>query len=648
MPDPTVTRRTALSAAAAIPAFLSVDGVGPARGATAEKRLSATSPDGGVTVVLHDGEPAWEVIYRGQVVVARSPLALLLDKGRLGPGARLIRVKERRLSGSWSPSYGIRNSSTEACSEIACTFLDPALGATFTIIARAYDAGAAVRIRLDLAKAGKLTLVGEETEIRLPVGAILHCSRDEGEYQVAHQTDIAPVPHPDLTSSSDKGDFADVPLLAQLRDGVSIVITESDRLNYPRVMFASTRLGLVTRLMRFPGRAIGPSGPGDTEPELQFDMHIGQCTPWRLAVLAPDAKGLIERQDLVPTLATPNLLGECNWIKPGRALRIRTYTTQAGLDAVDFATMRRLDYVEWDWRWYGDGTDSSDATRPIPSIDIRHVINYARSKGIGMILYVDRVPAMRQLDAIVKTYRAWGVAGIKFGFIWEGRQADTNFITNLVKVCGEHRLLVSLHDDLRPAGLERTYPNYVALEGVRGNEHFPNATHNCTLPFTRAIAGPIDYTICFANDRNQTTNAHQLAMAAVYYNPLTFLYWYDSPEKYAGRTWPELAFFDECPTTWDETVALSGAVGEHVTVARRSGSRWFLGAMTNEQPRKIEVPLGFLGSGKWRARRFGDGIAAPAPSQTPVTISSDLVSAGQSLELILAPSGGQAVIFERA
>jgi len=181
---------------------------------------------------------------------------------------------------------------------------------------------------------------------------------------------------------------------------------------------------------------------------------------------------------------------------------------------------------------------------------------------------------------------------------------------------------------------------------VRGNEQFPTARHNVTLPFTRAAAGPIDYTICYANPKNQTTNAHQLAMAAVYYNPLTFLYWYDTPDKYAGRDWPDLRWFDECPTTWDETRALSGAIGEHVVVARRHGRRWFLGAMTNEQGRVLPTALAFLGPGRWKATIFADGAAGGAASDTPVVIREQTVDAKTTLALDLKPSGGQAILFE--
>lgn len=618
-----------------------------ATGQSRSRLLRATSPDGKVAITLDPDSLQWSMTYRGKKVVAPSPLSLEIEKaGSLGPGAKLLSARLRDRRGTWAPPYGIRARSTEACSELVASFEDRKRRIRFAIVLRAYDAGAALRWRLISAPTNTLTITDERTEFRFPAEATLFASRDEGSYQRTVQTRVAPVPHPDLTASSDKGDLADTPLTVALPDGTTLLISESDRLHYPRVMLKSARSGVETYLMRFPGRATGYSGPGDTPAAEKFTVPTPFETPWRVILAAPSPITLLERQDLIPTLATPNRLGDVSWIKPGRAMRIAKYTTQDGLDVVDFAAARKLDYVEWDAHWYGDGSDSSDATRAIPAIDIEKVIGHARSKGLGMILYVDRVPAMRQLDAIVKTYQRWGVAGIKFGFVWEGRQSDVDFITNLVKTCGEHGLLVNLHDNLRPAGLERTYPNYIALEGVRGNEQFPTATHNCTLPFTRALSGPIDYTICYANPKNQTTNAHQLALAAIYYNPLTFLYWYDTPSKYAGADWFDLAFFDECPTSWEETRALSGAIGEHAVVARKARGKWFLGAITNETARTLAIPLQFLGPGQWKARRFADGARDERAYKTPVVLSEELVDTGTSFDLRLAASGGQAVIFE--
>lgn len=654
MISPPVDRRRFVLLAAAASAPLGLASAALAAPGEGTVPLRAVSPDGRVQVELdaREGGLSWSVLHNGRSVLRPSRLGLVLaDGGQLGTGATVVSVSRRRLTGTWRPTFGVKAAYSQACEEITVELRDPKAGITFAVVARAYDAGCAVRYVLRRAPNGQgVTLGGEATGFNLPDGVEVYSSRDEGEYQRSTPAALAPVVHPDLTASSDVGPLADLPVTAVAPDGRAVLIAESDRLHYPRAMLrpaADPADGLAVHLMHYPGRATGWSGPGDTPPAPTFRLDAGQATPWRVLILSDDVAGLIERADLIPTLATPNILGDVSWVKPGRAVRIRKpYSTEASLKVVEFAAARKLDYVEFDAHWYGDGTDPGDATVPIAGLDLQRIIDAARAKGIGMILYVDRVPAMRQRDAILDTYRRWGVAGIKFGFVWEGRQADNDFIFDLVKACGEHRLLVNLHDNLRPAGLERTLPNYVALEGVRGNEQFPTARHNVTLPFTRAVAGPIDYTICYAHPKNQTTNAHQLAMAAVYYNPLTFLYWYDTPDKYAGRPWPDLQWFDECPTTWDETRALSGAIGEHVMVARRHGKRWFLGAMTNEAPRVLKAPLGFLGRGRWMATVFADGPRADAAFETPVAIRKVPVTAATVLSLALAPSGGQAILFE--
>jgi alpha-glucosidase len=617
------------------------------------RSIEAVSPDGALSVRLAMGStgPIWSVIWRNQTILAPSALGLILADGRvLGDGARLMKTSARTITGTWAPPFGIRARYDQACREARLDLVDPATGATFSVLARAYDHGCALRYVLnDAGKAGRLTLSGEATRFELPKGAKLYASRDEGEYQITAASGLNPPPHPDLTGSSDKGPFADLPVTVMLGHA-AVLIAESDRLHYPRAMLRSASGspdGLAVHLMHYPARATGYSGPGDTPAEPTFELAPGQATPWRALIVGPDAGSLLERADLIPTLATPNRLGDVSWVRPGRAVRVRKpYSTEGALKVVDFAQARKLEYIEFDAHWYGDGTDPSDASYPVEGLDMRKVIDVAKAKGIGVILYVDRVPVMRQRDQILAAYREWGVAGCKFGFVWEGRQSDSDFIYDLVKACGEHRLLVNLHDNLRPAGLERTLPNYVALEGVRGNEQFPTATHNVILPFTRAVAGPIDYTICYANEKNRTTNAHQLAMAAVYYNPLTFLYWYDAPEKYADRAWPELRWFDECPTTWGETKVLAGEIGEYIVVARRHGQRWFLGAMTNEKARVLKVKLDFLGAGKRKARVFADGAPTAKPMRTPVEIREVVLDGSATLTLDLAPSGGQAVLFE--
>jgi alpha-glucosidase len=222
----------------------------------------------------------------------------------------------------------------------------------------------------------------------------------------------------------------------------------------------------------------------------------------------------------------------------------------------------------------------------------------------------------------------------------------------IIETCAAHRLVCDIHDDIRPAGLERTLPNYLALEGVRGNEQFPPARHNVNLAYQRAIVGPMDYTICYAQDRNQTTNAHQLALTVIYYTPQAYLYWYDSWEKYVQKAWPELTWFDDVPVTWDETRALGGELGEFVIVARRKGRRWYLGAITNEQSRRAPVSLEFLGNHaidgntRWRAHRYSDGEWNKWVWKTEVNLDEFEVTPATVLEIAMNPAGGQAILFE--
>lgn len=621
-----------------------------------ERRLTVSSPNGRLSFeLLIPQEPAqhpkWAVRLDGALLLEPSALELILSNGRrLGPGARFLDSQITSTDLSWRPPYGVASHYDGRMNQLDVRFEDRRSKIRFAIRLAAHDDGVACRFVILSGPRRTIELSGEAIEFRFPTDARIWTSRDEGEYAVSSPGTLAPIPHPELTKSTDKGPLADTPALAQLPSGAAVLICESDRLHYPRMMLApgSDDQTMISRLMQFPGRATGYSGPGDTHAAPIFEVEAPFTTPWRVLMVAETPAALIPKAGLVPTLATPDRLKSDGWIRPGRAFRIRKpYSNAGAMEGIAFAHARKLDYIEFDAHWYGDGTDPSDATRPIRELDIENVINAAREKGIGTILYVDRVPAMRQLDAIVATYRAWGVAGIKFGFIWEGRQEDVDWIYDLVKACGDNQLLVNLHDNLRPAGLERTLPNYIALEGVRGNEQFPSARHNVTLPFTRALSGPIDYTICYDHYLNKTTNAHQLAMAAVYYNPLTFLYWYDEPVKYLTGSWPALQWFDECPTTWDETHALDGRPGEFVAVARRHGTRWFLGAMTNEQARQIDIPLAFLGEGLWHATIFADGAAAIEPRLTPVTIATRTVGSKDSMTLLMQPSGGQAIMFEQ-
>ena len=248
----------------------------------------------------------------------------------------------------------------------------------------------------------------------------------------------------------------------------------------------------------------------------------------------------------------------------------------------------------------------------------------------------------QQLDTLLPLYKKWGLKGIKFGFVQIGNQRWSTWLHDAVRKCGEYNLMVDIHDEYRPTGFSRTYPNLMTQEGIRGNEEMPDATHNTTLPFTRYLAGAGDYTLCYFNNRVKNTKAHQLAMAAVYYSPLQFMFWYDRPEFYQGEE--ELEFWKAIPSVWDDSRALDGEIGEYIVQARRSGNDWFVGAMTNTEARTITLTTDFLEPGKkYMLHLYEDDDKLK--TRTKVRSTHKKIKAGDKLVLKLKASGGAALHF---
>ena len=200
----------------------------------------------------------------------------------------------------------------------------------------------------------------------------------------------------------------------------------------------------------------------------------------------------------------------------------------------------------------------------------------------------------RQLGEILPLYRRWGIKGVKYGFVNVGSQQWTSWLHEAVRKAAENQLMVDVHDEYRPTGYSRTYPNFMTQEGIRGDEERQPNEMSLTTLFTRMLAGAGDNTICYLDKRvdEQSTHAYQLGKAVCFYSPWQFLYWYDRPEMFHDE--PELEFFDHCPTVWDQTKVIEGRIGEYAIIARRSGPNWFIGFMNSGQARTFDVPLSFL------------------------------------------------------
>ena len=569
---------------------------------------SVASPDGSLQATLTASGAGFSLsaTLDGQPLLVEARLGL----GGLTPAWSTARAARRSVRSEWRPVYGERAVVPDRYNELALS--TPQL----TVVVRAYDEGLAIRYRLE--GRGAFTLPAELTSFRFPAGSTgWEEHGTEGEY--------AAVPVESIKEKCER------PLTVALPGGRYASLGEAALVDYPRMLLSPDGAG---------GLRAALDGPATGT--LPFE------TPWRFLVVGRRPGDLLENNFLVLNLNAPQAIADPSWIRPGKVMREVTLSTKGGKAVVDFAAAHGLQYVEYDAGWYGhEYDDASDARsvapdrdriRNIPDhggLDLREVIRYARSKGVGVILYVNRRALEKLLDEILPLYQGWGVAGLKFGFVNVGPQQWSSWLHDAIRKAAAHRLMVDVHDGYRPTGYTRTYPNLMTVEGVRGNEHMPTARHNTTLPFTRAIAGSYDYTICWGTPRLKTTRAHQMAQSVVHYSPWQFLFWYDKPDQV--REEPALDFFRRLPTVWDETRVLAGSIGEYAVVARRKGAEWWIGAITNEQGRKLAPALKAL-AGK-RATFYCDGASA-----AEVRIADVKLDTAGTLAFDMAPGGGCAAV----
>ena len=374
------------------------------------------------------------------------------------------------------------------------------------------------------------------------------------------------------------------------------------------------------------------------------DIVTYYATPWKVILTGESYGELLEHRYLIDNLNPPcEIADAAEWVKPGTIMRCTTLTTDAALRNIDFCAAHHIPYMLFDWKWYVPCTShDGDATKVIPEIDMPRVVQYGRERGVGIWLYVNQHALQKQMRQLFPLLHEWGVVGVKSGFVQYASHRWTTWIHDLVRYAAENYLMVNIHDEFRPAGFSRTYPNLMTQEGIRGNEEFPDATHNTILPFTRMLNGAADYTICYYDKRIKTTHGHQLAASLVYYSPLVTLFWYDKPEF--AQNEPELKWFDELKTTWDETCVLSGKPGEHIVIARRSGQDWYVAAMTNTEARTITIPTDFLSGKEYEVTAYQDD--ASVLTRTKVSVHVQKIKTGKLLHLKLQPSGGAALHFK--
>lgn len=405
-----------------------------------------------------------------------------------------------------------------------------------------------------------------------------------------------------------------------------------------------------------------PKRPGPA-----FVSGGGLRTAWRVVMLG-NRPGDMIASHLIGNL-NPPAEGDFSWVKPGKAAWDWWSGPLEGVKPdnatyrrfIDFAAESEFPYYLIDAGWsLGAGPccearPETDVARAAAGIDMPALVRYAADKGVGLLLWVHWQHLEPRMDEVLDTYARWGIKGVKVDFMDRDDQQMVAFYQRLAAATAQRHLLLDMHGAYVPAGLQRSYPNYITQEGVLGaewNKMDKRVTpkHNLMLPYTRMLAGPIDYTpggfrhvtpakfeVRAVMPLTQTTRGQALAMYVVYDSPLQMVS--DAPEAY--RSAEGFEFVRRVPTAWDETRFLSGEPGRDIVLARRSGAAWYVGAMTADEARIARVPLSFLPAGNYRATMWEDG---EAPDQ--VKRSERIVTARDTLALRLSSAGGAAVVLE--
>lgn len=372
------------------------------------------------------------------------------------------------------------------------------------------------------------------------------------------------------------------------------------------------------------------------------DIVTYYATPWKIIMTADSPAQLLENNDIVQNLNPPCEIADAEtWVKPGKIMRETTISTEGAIKTIDFCADHNIPYMLFDWLWYLPCTShDGDATKVVDKLDMPYVVDYARKKGIGIWLYVNQHALMKQQRELFPLLKEWGIVGVKSGFVQYASHRWATWLHDMVRYAAKNHLMMNIHDEYRPSGFSRTYPNLLTQEGIHGNEEWPDATHNVTLPFTRMLNGAADYTICYFDKRLKNTHAHQLAASLIFYSPLQTILWYDTPDRYHGEL--EIEWFENLETVFDDTKVLAGYPGRDIVMARRKGDTWFLGAMTNNEARTEEIALSFLPSDtKWLAHIYTDD--PEIDTATKVKIEKCVVSSNSILKLNLQPKGGAVV-----
>lgn len=643
-----------------------------------QKQYHITSPDGQMTAEISIGRQlTWSLAYDGEQLIAPSPVSLTLEGGeQLGPDARVRRAKKQSTDEAIASPFWISSEVLNQYNELQFTFRGD-WGITF----RLYDDGLAYRFHT--LRKGTVIIASEEATFRFTGDQpawVPYVKGGQGGDQLQSSFENTYVHTP--LSQIDRERLIFLPVLVDAVEGKRILITEADLESYPGMYLTPdettphTLKGLFAQapaVVEQGGHNMLQMRVTEREPFI-VKTEGNRSFPWRVCVVAGNDAALAA-SDMVYRLASPSRITDTSWIRPGKVAwewwndwNISGVDFQSGINNdtykyyIDFASQHGIEYVILDEGWAVNR--QADLMQVIPEIDIPELVAYGRERGVGIILWAGYHAFDRDMQAVCRHYAEMGVKGFKVDFMDRDDQEMVDFIYRAAETAAKHRLLLDFHGMYKPTGLSRTWPNVLNFEGVHGLEQLkwssPESvdmvTYDVIVPFIRMAAGPMDYTqgamrnASRGNYRpvnsepmSQGTRCRQLALYVVFNSPLNMLC--DSPSEYMRE--PEsLEFIASIPTVWDETVPISGRVGEHVVLARRSGDDWYIGGITDWNSRELEIGLSFLPGRQYEMTLFRDGANAHRKGSDYRKETREVTS-GETISLHLSPGGGFAMHLKK-
>ncbi len=636
-------------------------------------RVQVTSPNNKIVVdITAQAELMWTVKYGEQTIIEPSAIGLQLQSGEvLGASPKIASSKLEKVKKEITPINYRKSLIPDEYNQLTVR-----LRGDYGVLVRVYND--AVAYRLFTSRKDSLLIKNEIVNFNFTedYNSFIPFVRDlrgteifVNSFEALYKEGTISKINPDT--------LAFLPLLVDIGNGKKVVILEADLENYPGLFInvnEETRKGLIGMFAPYP---LEEKQGGFNQMNLMVTQradHIARTQgtrsfPWRVVAISENDKELLDN-DIVQKLAAPPRIADVSWIKPGKVAwdwwnnwNISHVDFRAGINTqtykyyIDFAANNKLEYIIMDEGW----SVSTDMTKISDKINLKEIVAYGKEKGVGVILWATWYALTKQIDEVFEKYSKMGVKGFKVDFLDRDDQKMVTSTYAIAEKAAKYKLLVDYHGVYKPTGLQRTYPNVIGFEGVKGMENTKWARddvprYDVSIPFIRMMAGPMDYTpgaMKNANKENfrpihaapmsQGTRCHQLAMYVVFEEPLKMLS--DNPTNYMKEQ-ECTDFISKFPTTFEETVAIDGEVGEYVAIARRRSDTWYVGAMTNWNSRELTMDFSFLPKGSYEAVIFRDGVNADRDA-TDYKKEVVKIGSGDKLKVHLSNGGGWAAILTK-